>query len=87
MKAMLLKCDAKVDETAELIKDFNVVLNCVGLFYEYWPKLLKAAIKAGVNYVGICDDYDSGLVSVNCSKAKKRKIYRQNVAHPNGFWR
>jgi len=54
------KCDASdIDNVANLIKDADVVLNCVGPFYEYGPKLLRAAIKAGVNYVDICDDYDA----------------------------
>lgn len=64
-----------MDETAELIKDFDVVLNCVGPFYEYGPKVLKAAIKAGVNYVDICDDYDATVEQLKMDdEAKKADI-------------
>lgn len=75
-ESYVLKCDAsKVDETAELIKDFDVVLNCVGPFYEYGPKVLKAAIKAGVNYVDICDDYDATVEQLKMDdEAKKAGI-------------
>ncbi|MBC7109732.1 MAG: saccharopine dehydrogenase NADP-binding domain-containing protein [Archaeoglobi archaeon] len=49
-----ITCDAgNVDDVSALIKDLDVVLNCVGPFYEYGPKILKAAIKAGVNYADI----------------------------------
>lgn len=59
-KDRVFKCDASdIDEVARLIEDADVVLNCVGPFYEYGPKLLRSAIKAGVNYVDICDDYDA----------------------------
>ncbi|KUK07274.1 MAG: hypothetical protein XD48_0450, partial [Archaeoglobus fulgidus] len=71
-----LTCDAgNVEEVAETIKDFDVVLNCVGPFYEYGPKLLKAAIKAGVNYVDICDDYDATVEQLKMDgEAKKAGI-------------
>jgi len=41
------------------LKDFDVILNCVGPFYEYGTTLLSAAIEAGVNYVDVCDDCDA----------------------------
>ncbi len=40
------------------IRGSDVVLNCVGPFYKYGPSILKAVIKAGVNYVDICDDVE-----------------------------
>jgi saccharopine dehydrogenase-like NADP-dependent oxidoreductase len=49
------------DEKAliELIRDYQVVVNCVGPFYKTVPKVLEACIKAKVHYVDVCDDYDA----------------------------
>lgn len=43
----------------EAIKDVDVVLNCIGPFYIYGPKVLKVAIEAHKNYVDINDDVDA----------------------------
>lgn len=40
------------------IENSNVVLNCIGPFYRYGPAILKAVIKAGINYVDVCDDVE-----------------------------
>ena len=37
----------------------QVVLNCVGPFYQFGPPTLAAAIEAGVGYVDVCDDLDA----------------------------
>jgi saccharopine dehydrogenase (NAD+, L-lysine-forming) len=37
----------------------SVVVNCVGPFYTYGPPILLAAVKAGVDYVDVCDDLDA----------------------------
>jgi len=42
-----------------LIGDARVVLNCAGPFYRFGPPTLAAAIRAGVDYVDICDDLDA----------------------------
>jgi saccharopine dehydrogenase (NAD+, L-lysine-forming) len=42
----------------ELMKGKDVVVNCVGPFYEYGIAPMKAAIEASTNYVDICDDAD-----------------------------
>jgi saccharopine dehydrogenase (NAD+, L-lysine-forming) len=41
------------------IKDFDIVLNCIGPFYKFAPLILKAAIETGRNYVDINDDVDA----------------------------
>lgn len=43
----------------QAMKDVDVVLNCTGPYYELGPKVVKAAIEAGKNYVDFCDDYDA----------------------------
>ncbi|MFX1565674.1 MAG: saccharopine dehydrogenase family protein [Promethearchaeota archaeon] len=53
----------------------DVVLNCVGPFYQYGPRILKAVIKAGINYVDVCDDVEptQALLGMN-AKAEKARI-------------
>ncbi|MFX0085345.1 MAG: saccharopine dehydrogenase family protein [Candidatus Hodarchaeota archaeon] len=47
------------EELKKSLKDFDVILNCIGPFYTFGPMVLKAAIDAGVNYVDINDDVDA----------------------------
>ena len=37
----------------------SVVLNCVGPFYRHAAFIMKAVIKAGIDYVDVCDDMDA----------------------------
>jgi saccharopine dehydrogenase (NAD+, L-lysine-forming) len=37
----------------------DIVVNCVGPFYKFASPILKTSIAKGVNYVDICDDYDT----------------------------
>lgn len=50
----------------------DVVLNCVGPFYKFGPLILEAAIKAGINYVDICDDIDATEVQLKMDGVAKR---------------
>jgi saccharopine dehydrogenase (NAD+, L-lysine-forming) len=55
---------AKIDVTdrnnlAAVIKEADVVVNCVGPFYRFAPPIVEAAIEHGVPYVDVCDDYDT----------------------------
>jgi len=47
------------DALGEMIRDAAVVLNCAGPFYRFGPPTLEASIRAGVDYVDICDDLDA----------------------------
>lgn len=61
-KVSYLKVDAEKPETVkEALEHVDVVVNCVGPFYKYGPKILKTTIETGKNYVDICDDYDATL--------------------------
>lgn len=42
----------------ETIKGNDVVINIVGPYYRFGIQTMKAAIKANVHYLDICDDYD-----------------------------
>ncbi len=55
-----VKCNAKnPEELREIITKADVVLNCIGPFYEYGPPILSIAIQEGVQYVDVCDDLDA----------------------------
>ncbi len=57
---LCVKCDAKDPEgLRDVIRDSDVVLNCIGPFYQYGPPILNIAIEEGVNYVDVCDDLDA----------------------------
>jgi saccharopine dehydrogenase (NAD+, L-lysine-forming) len=59
-KISVIKVDANDPESIKsCIKDSDVVLNCIGPFYEYALVILKAAIETGRNYVDVCDDVDA----------------------------
>ena len=46
------------EELSQVMKDADVVVNCIGPFYKFAPGIVEIAITTGVDYVDICDDYD-----------------------------
>jgi saccharopine dehydrogenase-like NADP-dependent oxidoreductase len=56
-----------------VIKGSSVVLNCVGPFYEYGPRILKAAIESGIDYVDVCDDFDATVAMLKMDRAAKKQ--------------
>ncbi len=59
-KVLAIKVDASdPDGIKEAIKGSSVVLNCIGPFYEFGPRVLRATIDSGIDYVDICDDFDA----------------------------
>ena len=48
----------KHEELVRILRGFDVVLNCVGPFYEWAEPVIRGAMDAGSNYVDICDDHD-----------------------------
>ena len=55
-----------------LIKDHDVVVNCVGPFYKYGLSAIKAAIEAQTGYIDICDDYDVTIEALDLHEEAKR---------------
>ncbi len=49
------------ERLVKLIKECDLVVNCVGPFYRFGNKVLRAAIEAKKNYVDLCDDPDPML--------------------------
>lgn len=41
------------------MKGHDVVASALGPFYEYEPRLVRAALEAGVDYASICDEWDA----------------------------
>jgi len=58
VKAVELNAD-DAQSLEDAVSGASVILNCVGPFYKYGPPILEAAIKAGIDYVDICDDLDA----------------------------
>jgi len=71
--ATVIEVDAEDPENIKrAIDGVDVVLNCVGPFYHYGPKILKATIEAGINYVDVCDDFDATEVCLTMDEAAKK---------------
>ncbi len=59
-KLDFIKIDARDEKTLlKSLTDVDVAINCIGPFYKFAPSIIKAAIKKRVNYVDVCDDYDT----------------------------
>jgi len=56
-----------------VVKGSDVVLNCIGPFYQFGPPILKAVIQAGINYVDISDDVDATRAQLDLSKQAERQ--------------
>jgi saccharopine dehydrogenase (NAD+, L-lysine forming) len=71
-----VKFDALDPESVKsAIKGSDVVLNCVGPFYNTVKPILSAVIDSGINYVDVCDDVDVTLEILKMSgKAEKAGI-------------
>jgi saccharopine dehydrogenase-like NADP-dependent oxidoreductase len=54
------------------MKDTDIVLSTVGPFYKYGATILKAAIRAGVDFLDINDDYDSSRDSLDLSNEAQK---------------
>jgi len=66
-------CDANDHNSlVELMSGADVCLSCIGPFYEYESKMVRAAIDAKVNYVSICDDFDAAEAALAMDKPAKK---------------
>jgi len=71
-KVDVRKIDVREEnELVKLMKEFDIVVNCVGPFYMYGFKVLKAAVKAGRDYVDICDDFDATIKMLELDEEAK----------------
>ncbi|MEM2271667.1 MAG: saccharopine dehydrogenase NADP-binding domain-containing protein [Archaeoglobaceae archaeon] len=56
---------SREEELMEVLKGKEVVVNAVGPFYKFGVPVLKSAIRCGVDYIDIKDDYDSTADALN----------------------
>ncbi|MBS4021783.1 MAG: saccharopine dehydrogenase NADP-binding domain-containing protein [Dethiobacter sp.] len=65
----------KPDTLLAAMSQHHVAASALGPFYRFEKTLAQAAIKAGINYVSICDDYDAlASVKVLDSEAKEKGV-------------
>lgn len=60
------------DSIKNAIKGSSVVLNCIGPFYEFGPRILRSVIETGTNYVDVCDDFDATELLLSMDDDAKR---------------
>ena len=73
-----LRIDAgDIDDMAHAFKGMDLVVGSVGPFYKYGPSMLEAAIKAGVNYMDINDDYDA---TIKCLDMHEKAVEKDVLA-------
>jgi len=59
-KVKAVQVDADQPETLiQAMRGKDIVANAIGPFYKYEKIIVKSALKAKVNYVSICDDFDA----------------------------
>ncbi|MFH1540098.1 MAG: saccharopine dehydrogenase NADP-binding domain-containing protein [bacterium] len=72
-KAEAARVDANLqNQVIELMGDADAALSCVGPFYKYEEKMVRAAIEAGKNYASICDDFDAAEAVLALDKEAKK---------------
>ena len=58
-RATFYKLDiCQLDVLIEVLKDYKIVINNIGPYFEFGDWVPRAAINAGINYIDICDDHD-----------------------------
>ncbi|MFX1514758.1 MAG: saccharopine dehydrogenase family protein [Promethearchaeota archaeon] len=68
-------CEVDVTDSKSLqnvIRDVDIVVNCVGPFYKFGPLILKSTIETGRNYVDINDDVDATQEALKMDNAAKK---------------
>ncbi|MEM3832497.1 MAG: saccharopine dehydrogenase NADP-binding domain-containing protein [Thermoprotei archaeon] len=68
--------DASVEDlVVSMLKGYDAAINAIGPFYRFGVPILRAAIRAGVNFVDINDDYDATLEALKLhEEAQKRNV-------------
>lgn len=72
-KVSTVSLDAtNIESVKKAVKGCDVVLNCVGPFYNTVKPVLTAVIESGINYVDVCDDVDVTLEILDMDAAAKK---------------
>ncbi len=65
-KINLIKMDVNDHNgMVSVFKEIDIVINCAGPFYKTAVPVAKASVKAKVNYIDICDDYEGTEILFN----------------------
>ncbi len=68
-RATFYKLDIRqLDVLIEFLKDYKIVINNIGPYFEFRDCIPRAAINAGINYIDICDDHDVTFNLLNLNK-------------------
>ena len=72
----ILHVDAAAEDSlVNAIKGFDVAVSAIGPFHKFGVPILKAALRAGVNFVDINDDYDATEEALKLhEEAQERKV-------------
>ena len=60
------------DELVSLLDETDIVVNCIGPFFRYAPRICLAAVRRGVHYVDICDDAEPTLEMLTFDSIARR---------------
>ncbi|MGB5911031.1 MAG: SDR family NAD(P)-dependent oxidoreductase [Promethearchaeia archaeon] len=58
----------QLDVLIEVLKGYKIVINNIGPYFKFGDWIPRAAIKAGINYIDICDDHDVTFNLLNLHK-------------------
>lgn len=56
-----------------IMSNANLVMNFIGPYYRFKTVALEAAIKSGVHYIDLCDDYDVTIEALKLDRLAKEK--------------
>ncbi len=69
----VIKVDANNhEELVTILKNYDILINCIGPNYKYAVSIAKAAIEAGISGTDICDDSDPTLELYNLNNDDPR---------------
>ncbi len=69
-KASFQKIDVREsDNLVEILKEYKLVINNIGPYFEFGDLIPRAALQAGINYLDICDDFDATELILNMHKS------------------
>lgn len=60
-------------DLTNVIQGSDLVMNFVGPYFRFETKVLEACIEVGVNYIDICDDYDTTIDALKLNEKAKEK--------------
>jgi lysine 6-dehydrogenase len=73
-RASFQKIDVRhFDTLVEILKDYKLVINNIGPYFEFSDWIPRATLQAGINYLDICDDHDVTLTLLKMNRLVERE--------------